>query len=130
MKPKKFNNEALIKIIKCCSTRVLVMLEVFKAIKENHLEAKRIIDDATAEVIKIKQEAAQKGLSAYEEAYKAAISQAGQKAIDVKRKTAEEAERELEKLLSHAEEQAKEIEAKAEKNFERAVNAVLDMVLQ
>ena len=106
------------------------MLEVFKAIKENHLEAKRIIDDATAEVIKIKQEAAQKGLSAYEEAYKAAISQAGQKAIDVKRKTAEEAERELEKLLSHAEEQAKEIEAKAEKNFERAVNAVLDMVLQ
>ena len=119
-----------IKIIKCCSTRVLVMLEVFKAIKEKHLEAKRIIDDATAEAEKIKQEGAQKGLSAYEEAYNAVISQAEQEAIEVKRKTAEEAERELEKILSHAEEQAKEIEAKAEKNFEKAVDAVLNMVLQ
>ena len=120
-----------IKVIKYVTqTRVLVMLEAFKAIKKNHLEAKKIIDEANAEVEKIKQEAAQKGLSVYEEAYKAAVSQAGQKAIDVKRKTAEEAGRELEKLLSYAEEQAKEIEAKAEKNFERAVNAVLDMVLQ
>src|SRR3990170_4562957 len=118
-----------IKVIKYVTqTRVLVMLEVFKAIKENHLAAIRIIEEATAEVEKIKQEAAQKGLSVYEEAYNAVISQAGQKAIDVKRKTAEEAERELEKILYHAEEQAKEIEAKAEKNFERAVDAVFNMV--
>ena len=106
------------------------MLEVFKAIKEKHLEAKKIIDGATAEAEKIKQKAAQQGLSVYEETYKAILSQVDQKAIDVKRKIAEEAERELEKLLSNAEERAKEIEKKAEKNIEKAVNAVLNEILQ
>ena len=109
---------------------MFVMLEVFKAIKEKHLEAKRIIDKATAEAEIIKQEATKKGLNAYGEAYKATISQAEQKAITVKRKTEKEAERELAKLVSDAEERAKEIEAKAEKNFGNAVSTVLNMVLQ
>ncbi|HLB99752.1 MAG TPA: hypothetical protein VJL33_00335 [Candidatus Bathyarchaeia archaeon] len=106
------------------------MLEALKAIKEKHLEAKRIIDEANAEADKIIQEAAQQGLREYEIAYKTTIAQAEQKAIDEKRKMAEEAERELGKLLCEAEEQAKEVELKASKNFDKAVDAVFEMVLQ
>jgi len=109
---------------------VLALLEAFKAIKEKHLEAKIIIDEATAQAEKIKKDANQKALSAYEEAYKVTLKQAEQMAKDLKRKAAKDAEHELENIRCQAEKQAKEIEAKAEKNFEKTVNAVLNMVLR
>ena len=93
------------------------------------MEAKRIVEEATAQAEKLMSEAEQKALAVYEEAYKNTLSQAEQKAMDLKRKAAKDAEHELAKFLSNAEDQAKGIEAKAKKNFKTAVNSVLNMVL-
>ena len=106
------------------------MLEAFKAIKEKHLEAKKIIEEAMAQAEKLKNEIEQKGIIAYEEAYRTALNQAKRKAIALKRKAEEEAEYELKKFLAKAEDQAKRIEVKASKNFDTAVRSVLNMVLQ
>ena len=107
-----------------------VLIEAFKAIKEKHLEAKRIVEEATAQAEKLKNEAEQKALSVYEEAYEATLSRAEQKALDLKRNTVKDSEYELRRFLSNAEDQAKGIEAKARKNFEKAVDSVLDLILQ
>ena len=109
---------------------MLTVLEAFKAIKETHLEAKRIIDAATNEAEKLKKEAEQKALSVYEKAYETNLSQAERKAMGIKRKAVKDAEHELEKFLLNAEDQAKGIEAKARKNFKKAVDSVLDTILQ
>ena len=108
---------------------MLVLLEAFKAIKEKHVEAKRIVEDATAVAEKLMSEAEQKALNGYEDAYKNTLSQAEQKAMGLKRKAAKDAEHELAKFLSTAEVRAKGIEIKAKKNFKTAVDYVLNMVL-
>lgn len=93
------------------------------------MEAKRIVEEATAQAEKLREEAEQKGITLYEEAYKTTIRQAEQKAMKIKRKAAKDAEHDLSKFLSIAEGQAKGIEAKARKNFKAAVDSVLNMVL-
>ena len=108
---------------------MLVLLEAFKAIKEKHVEAKRIVEEATAQAEKLMNEAEQKAMNVYEEAYKTTIRQAEQKAMDLKRKAAKDAEHDLAKFLSTAEDQAKGIEAKAKKNFKTAVDSVLNVIL-
>jgi hypothetical protein len=62
------------------------MLETFKAIKEKHLEAKRLIEEATKEAERIKQEVTQQGLTVYNEAYEAEVKAAEQDAIELKKK--------------------------------------------
>jgi len=108
---------------------VLVVLEAFKAIKEKHLEAKRIVEEATAQAEKLMNEAEQKALNVYEEAYRKTLSQVEQKAIDLKRNAAKDAEQEIAKFLFTAEDKANGVEAKAKKNFKTAVDSVLNMVL-
>jgi len=105
------------------------LLEAFKAIKEKHVEAKRIVEEATAQAEKLMNEAEEKALIVYEEAYKLTMRQAEQKAMNLKRKAAKDAEHELATFLSTAEDQAKGIEAKARKNFKTAVDSVLNIVL-
>ena len=102
---------------------------MFRTIKETSLEAKRILEEAKAQAERIKKEGEQKASSRYGEVYAATISQAEQKAIDLKRDVAKKAEHELKDTLCQAEQQVKEIEAKATKNFERAVNIVLDEII-
>jgi len=109
---------------------VLAVLEAFKAIKEKHLVAKKIVEEAMAQAEKLKNEIEQKGIIEYEEAYRTTLNQAKQKAVALKRKAEEEAEHELNKFLAKAEDQAKRIEVKASKNFDTAVSSVLNMVLQ
>ena len=93
------------------------------------MEAKRIVEEATAQAEKLMNETEQKALTVYEEAYKTTIRQTEQKAMNLKRKAVKVAEHELAKFLSTAEDQAKGIEAKARKNFKTAVDSVLNMVL-
>ena len=109
---------------------MIAVLEAFKAIKEKHLEAKRIVEEATVQAEKLKNETEQKALSVYEEAYKTTLSQAEQEVTDIKRKAVKDAEYELEKFLSIPEDQAKGIEAKARENFKKAVDSALNMILQ
>ena len=106
-----------------------VLLKAFKAIKEKHLEAKRIIEEATLQAEKLMNEAEQKASNVYEEVYKTTLSQAEQKAMELRRKTAREAEHELAKFIYVAEDEAKVIETKAKKNFKTAVHSVLKMIL-
>ena len=106
------------------------MLEAFKAIKEKHLEAKNIIEEATAQAEKLKNEIEKKALRVYEEAYRTTLSQAEQKAMALKRKAVKDGEHELDKFLSNAKDQATRIEAKARTKFKTAVDSVLKMVLQ
>ena len=109
---------------------MFAVLEAFKAIKEKHLEAKRIVEEATAQAEKLRNRIEQKALIVYEEAYRTTLNQGEQKAMALKRKAEKDAEHELKKFLSNAEDQAKGIEAKASKNFKTAVDSVLNMVLQ
>jgi len=108
---------------------VLVLLKAFKAIKEKHLEAKRIVEEATLQAEKLMNEAEQKASKVYEEVYKTTINQAEQKAMELKRKAAREAEHELQKFLIVAEDRAKGVETIAKKKFKTAVHSVLKMIL-
>ena len=105
------------------------MIRVFKAIREKQLEAKAILEEAIAQAEKLKNQIEKEALNVYDEAYKKTLIQAEKKATDLKRQTAKDAENELAKLLSIAEDQAQRIEAKAKKNFKKAVDSVLIMIL-
>ena len=107
-----------------------VLIEAFKAIREKHLEAKKIVEEATAHAEKLRNEAEQKASRVYEEAYKTTLSRAEQTAIDLRRKAAKDGKHDLEKFLSNAKNEAKAIEAKARRNFRKAVDSVLDLILQ
>lgn len=102
------------------------MLEELKAIKETHIEAKQIIERATLQAERIKVEAEQKASEAYESAFNETLKQAEQEAIGLKEKEKDVTAQELKGVLFREEEQEKEIEELAKKNFDAAVEIVLN----
>ncbi len=104
------------------------MLEILNQIKENQKEAKKIINDASLEAEKIKEGLLKKSVTANEEAFLAEIAQAEKRADESQKSSSLGIDQETKKILSKAEQQAKEIENKAKVNQEKAVNFVLDMI--
>ncbi len=104
------------------------MLEVLNKIKENQQVAKKLINDASIEVEKIKQGLLQKSVAVNEEAFLAEIAQAEKKADELKKSSILGIDKEIKQILSTAEQQAKEIVFKAKVNHEKAVNDVLDLL--
>ena len=105
------------------------MLRVFKEIKEKNIEAKGIIEDAKAQAEEIKKEAQQKSSNVYEITYNRLWEKANQEALELTREAARATEIEIEKIKSSSENAAKEIEERAKKNFEEAVECALNIVL-
>lgn len=106
------------------------MLEVFKAIKEKEIEAKKIIEEALAQAEKIKREAELIALQEYEKAYKSAMGSFKQKIAELKEQMAESINLEVKNILSKAEEKAKEIEIRAKSRFDDAVETILNDILK
>jgi len=104
------------------------MLEVLNKIKENQQVAKKLINDASIEAEKIKQDLLQKSVAANEEAFLAEITQAEKKADDLQKSSILSIDQEIKQILSTAEQQAKEIAFKAKINHEKAVNDILDLL--
>ena len=107
---------------------MLFMLEVLDQIKEKQQEAKKIIDDASIEVEKIKQGLLNKSVAANEEAFLAEIAQIEKKVDELRKSSLSGIDVKINQILNKAEQQAKEIEIKAKVNHEKAVNYVLDMI--
>ena len=105
------------------------MLEVLKIIKEKQQEAKKIINDANIEAENIQQGLLQQSVTANEEAFLAEIAQAEKKANELQKSSSLGVDQEIKQILSTAEHQAKKIEIKAKVNHKKAVNDVLDMIL-
>ncbi len=104
------------------------MLEVLKIIKEKQQEAKKIISDASIEAEKIKEGMLQKSLAANEEAFLDEITQAEKRADEILKSHSLGIDHEIKRILSTAEQKAKEIEIEAKINHEKAVNYVLEML--
>jgi F0F1-type ATP synthase membrane subunit b/b' len=102
------------------------LLDELRTISEANIEAKKIIETATAQAEKIKSEAKQRGLVVYEEAYNEIIKQARQEAVSLKEQAKGSVDKELKELNSKADEQTKEIGEIANKNFNAAVDIVLN----
>jgi len=119
----------LVKIGNLLRRTVLFVLRVFKEIKEKNIEAKRIIEDAKAQAEEMKEKAQQKSSKVYEIAYNRFWEKANQEALELTREAARATEIEIEKIKSSSENAAKEIEEKAKKNFEEAVECALNIVL-
>ena len=105
------------------------MLEVLKIIKEKQQVAKRIIDEANIKAEKIKQAMLQKSGIINEDVYLAEIAQAEKRADELKLKANLGINIEIKRIQNIAEQQAEEIEIKAKINQEKAVNYVLDFML-
>ena len=105
------------------------MLRVFKEIKEKNIEAKRIIEDAKAQAEEMKEKAQQKSSKVYEITYNRYWEKASQEALKLTREAAKVTEIEIEKIKSSSKNAAKEIEEKAKKNFEEAVEYAMNIVL-
>ena len=105
------------------------MREVLDLIKEKQQEAKKIIEDASIEAEKIKQGLLQKSVAANNEGYLAEITQAEKKADELLKTSILGIDQEIKQILITAEQQVKEIEIKAKGNHEKAVNDVIDMIL-
>jgi len=105
------------------------MREVLDLIKEKQQEAKKIIKDASIEAEKIKQGLLQKSVAANNEGYLAEITKAEKKADELLKTGISGIDQEIKQILITAEQQVKEIEIKAKRNFEKAVNDVVDMML-
>jgi vacuolar-type H+-ATPase subunit H len=119
----------LVKIGNLLRRTVLFVLRVFKEIKEKNIEAKRIIEDAKAQAEEMKEKAQQKSSKVYEITYNRFWEKANQEALELTREAARATEIEIEKIRSSSENAAKEIEEKAKKNFEEAVECALNIVL-
>ena len=104
------------------------MLEVLDKIKEKQEEAKKIIDEASIEVEKIKQGLLDKSVNANEEAFLTEIAQIEKKANELRKRSLLGIDVKIKEILNKAEQQAKEIEIKAKVNHEKAVNYVVDMI--
>ncbi len=104
------------------------MLEILKVIKEKQQEAKKMIDEASIEAQKIKQDLLQKSVAVNEEAFLAEISQAEQKADELLKSSSLGIDQEIKQIMSKAEQHAKEIEIKAKVTHEKAVKVVLEML--
>ena len=105
------------------------MREILDLIKEKQQEAKKIIKDASIEAEKIKQGLLQKSVAANNEGYLAEITQAEKKADELLKTGILGIDQEIKQILITAEQQVKEIEIKARGNHEKAVNDVIDMML-
>ena len=105
------------------------MLRVFKEIKEINLRAKKIVEEANAQAEKINKESHQKALEAYDIAYNNIIKKTKKETVELKQKKEKDIEHELEKIKTESEKIAKEIEVKSKRNFEKAVNYVLNIIL-
>jgi len=105
------------------------MREVLDLIKEKQQEAKKIIRDASIEAEKIKNGLLQKSVAANKEGYLAEIAQAEKKADELLKSGISGIDQEIKQILINAELQVKEIEIKEKGNHEKAVNDVIDMIL-
>jgi len=105
------------------------MHKVLNLIREKQQEAKKIINDASIEAEKIKQGLLQKSVAANNEGYLAEITQAEKKADELLKTGISSIDQEINQILITAEHQVKEIENKAKDNYEKAVNDVLDLIL-
>ena len=105
------------------------MREVLNLIREKQQEAKKIIKDAYIEAEKIKQGLLQKSVAANNEGYNAEITQAEKKADELLKTGVSGIDQEINQILITAEQLVKEIEIKAKNNHEKAVNDVIDLIV-
>ncbi len=105
------------------------MIEVMDRVKEIQKEAKEIINKASTEAEKIKESFVQKIANANEDAFIAQIAQAEKKAEKLKDNINLTIEKELTKIMTTAEQQAKEFESNAKINYEKAINYVIDVLI-
>lgn len=88
-----------------------------------------ILNGANAEAQRIKKEGEEKARKAFTEAYEEAIARAEQEAAQLVKSAKEDAVRETDGILQEAERQVGDMQAKARKNFDKAVGVVLGEVL-
>lgn len=93
------------------------------------MESKKIIEEANAQAEKIKKEASQKSLTAYNTVYNKILKKGEKEAAELKIKKEKDTKHELEKTKSKSEKTAKEIEMKSKRNFEKAVDYVFNSVI-
>jgi len=105
------------------------MLEFLNIIKEKQQEAKKIINKASIEAEKIKQGLVLKSKTANEEAFLTEIAQAEKRADELHKNSSLGIEQEIKQILDNVEVEAKEIEKKAKINYEKAVNEVINMII-
>jgi len=105
------------------------MLEFLNIIKEKQQEAKKIINKASIEAEKIKQGLVLKSKTANEEAFLAEIAQAEKRADELHKNSSLGIKQEIKEILNNVEIQVKEIENKVKINYEKAVNEVINMLI-
>lgn len=108
---------------------MLALHEILKKILEGESEGRKILEDANDQTEKIKREGQEKAEAIYKKAYEEAIADGERKSMDIKKNARKDAELEAESILHRAEEQIKEIQVKARKNFDAAVNTILDEII-
>ena len=101
------------------------MFEVLKTITDAEMEARKIVETATVQAEKIKQEVRERLAEIYNEAYEEATAEAKIRSLDLKKKLMEDAKREAEGVLRDAEKQINEIQVKARENFNEVIDAIV-----
>ena len=105
------------------------MIESLKIIKKTQHDAKKLITEALFEAEKINQNMIQISIDVREESYLAEITQAKKRATELVRNTNISVDLEVKKILSKAEQQAKQIEIQAKTKHEQAVTDILNLIL-
>ena len=105
------------------------MLEVLDQIKEIQQEAKKIIDEAKIKAEKSKESMKEEIATASENTYLAEIAQAEKNGEELIEARKVEIKKEIQKILSNAEQEGKTIKSKIKSNYEKAVNYVFNMII-
>lgn len=98
---------------------------------EKEREAGKILEEAKVQADRIKQETQEKAEEVFNKAYEQIIAEAKLKSIELQKKAKEARARahEADAILRRAEEQIKEIQMRAKKKFEEAVNVALGEII-
>ena len=108
---------------------VSLLLEILKIVRDAESEARKILDEAKVEAERISRVAKTKADEVYSKVYEQAVAGARRRSVELQEKRRNEAEREAEVFLRHAQEQIEQIRIKAEERFDEAVDAILNEIV-
>jgi len=111
------------------SVRISVIPRALGDILYDEKGIAEILNGANAEAQRIREEGEEKARKAFTEAYEDAIARAEQEAAQLIKSAKDDAIRESDSMLQEAEQQTRDLQAKARKNFDKAVGAVLGEIL-
>ena len=105
------------------------MLDSFKAVLEKEREAEKIVNEARKKAQEIEAKAQEKAELVYKQTHQETINEAKRKAIETKEQAKKDAEAEAQVFIERAESLKKKLVKSAKKNFDEAVNTVLQEIL-